>query len=531
MKGGAFHRLSEFFLAHANLIAAATLVPALIYRWAEATGTFLNPDEAQYFEMGVAERFVEMLRRSNETHHPPLIPILLYWTTRWTVAEWALRLFPMLAGVFGPWFVYRWLALVWNRTAGYLALVMLAYSPSLIWLGAQARGYTLALMGAAISLYGLERAMREREPLRPMLTAAAGLYLAIVSEFNTAFFAAAAGVYFLLRARTKNFSAGLWRMWAAIQAGGAALYVLLYFTHIRPAALNMSTDGARAPGGYIYLGFPQDGENGLAFLIKGALRQAAYLGASIPIGAVFVVGCVLTLWLIWKRRDADERGRLAAMLALPAVSFLLAAAGAFAGFHPFMGSRHTTILLLPLVVTAAPGLARILRGREGLLLPLAVVVTAAWPVVGRHDPHNIPVVRHQRVDVIEAARTFCEQAPEGARILTDRAAWRVFRYYLTLEGCGPGFDPGSDGTRFRVTIPRYTWWDERQPYGSLMELAAEDPKAAEETWIVDGGWNLVKFETRRFREITVERFEFNGAMRIVRVEPKRVREAADAAPQ
>jgi len=210
---------------------------------------------------------------------------------------------------------------------------------------------------------------------------------------------------------------------------------------------------------------------------------------------------------------------------------LLAAAGAFAGVHPFMGSRHTTMLLLPLVATAAPGLARIFRGREALLIPLAVIVAVIWPMVGRHDPHNIPVARHQREDVVRAAQTFCEQAPEGAHVLIDRAAWRVFRYYLTLEGCGPGFDPGSDGTRFRLTIPRYTWSDEGQPYGSLMELAAEDPQAAEETWIVDGGWVLMEFGTRKFREITVERFEFNGAMRIVRVAPKRALEAAaDAAP-
>lgn len=507
-------RLSELFLAYAPWIAAVTLAVALVPRWIEASSTYINPDEAYYFAMGVADDPVETFWRSNRTHHPPLLPMLIHLTTRLTLSELSLRIFPLVAGLLLAWFAYRWLELVWGRTAGYIGLFLLAFSPTLISLSAQSRAYTLSILGAAVSLYWVERALRERS-VRAMAGAAGGLYCAILSEYNAAFFAAAVGIYFLLRARTEKPSGAVWKAWAATQAGGILLYVLLVFTHVLPAATYLSPVGAT---GYLRSGFVQPGDNWIVFVVLGAAKQAAYVVSSHSVGALLLAFCATTLWVIFRRLPEVERVRAAPTLALPIVAVLAAAGGAAAGVHPLMFSRHASIVGFLIVLTAAPGAAYLMRGREWLVLPCLLAAVPVWASIARPDPNNIASFRHQRASMVNAAEFICGELSRGSWVLTEQEVWRPLRYYVHRAGCVAGADPETSEDPFRLhQASDYRFSDAAHLRESLKILVDENGLSGQDVWVVDGGWELLDDASDELGANVLARHDFGGAARILRV--------------
>jgi hypothetical protein len=451
--------------------AAAAIALGFALRLAEAARFPLNPDEALHLFVASPADWLEQFRT---VHHPPLLFLVLRAALAVSASEIALRFVPALAGALYPWFAYRWLARAVNPGAGLAALLLLEFSPNLVALSPQARGYSLALMFAAAAMLCLERALQSESP-RWIALFTACLYGAVLAEYSAAFFAAAAGIYALARRPSRRFLFP----WAAGQAGAIAIYAILYRVQIAP----LLADRARLVNAYLRGAFPQPGENPLGFAARGIIKQFAYTMSSIPLGvaaaALFAIGIAL-LWSTGRR--ALVWGSLAALL--------LPLAAALAGVFPYGRSRHTVIVSLFLAAGIGAALDRLLRGRARMA---AVALVALWPLAAEPDQNNPPRdhTRGRLVAAIERLRSIAGAGP----VLADYETALVLRYYL--EGArGIEIAPHADALReARIGGVRMTWryWDHGSPavFRETMALARRELRVAPDAplWVVDGGFD------------------------------------------
>jgi len=488
-------RLERLMKERSDLIAVVALLISLVPRLAEAATTYLNPDEADYFLHSMPSGLAELYRSAiSFTHHPPLAVMLIRAATDLiSPNELSLRLPFVISGALFPWFVYRWLALVWNRVAGLLALLLLAFAPHLIPLSAQARGYTVSFLAIAACLYYLERAM-ERDSVRSMAVSAVALWIGILAEYSVAYFAAAAGIYFLLRVRRPRPPRRLLAAWALGQAGGVALYGFLAVTHVLPM-LDSPRNQASLQG-WLHGAFPWPGNNTVAFLALATVKQFAYLMASIPLGVVAVVPFLAGLWLFWNGRSPKERIRSRCLIPLVLLPFLMAASASLAHVHPYGRSRHTALLGILIAITIAVALERAIRSRAWIVLPAAILLIPVWHWVSIADQNNISRDRHNRKIMRAAVDHLRETVPVGALILTERDLRVLLRYYLGLaEGSWPTppREPNREwGNRYRMVVVK-------ESVNNLDDLAeavtglraAYSLDSSEPIWFAEGGWDTM----------------------------------------
>src|SRR5260221_2842162 len=94
-----------------------------------------------------------------------------------------LRLPSVFAGTAFCWFTFKWLEISFSRTASFIALIVVAFSPTLIGLSAELREYSLLLFFMAAALYYFEAALREKTP-REIWSLPVSFYLSILSHYS-----------------------------------------------------------------------------------------------------------------------------------------------------------------------------------------------------------------------------------------------------------------------------------------------------------------------------------------------------------
>jgi dolichyl-phosphate-mannose-protein mannosyltransferase len=426
-RGGIRHGLSNLWQADwltlestrfADILAASAVVIGFWLRWKIAAGTYLNPDEAIFYFAATADGH-GLLDNIVRSQHAPLPILLLHFIEKINSSELALRLAPLLAGSLFPWVVYRWLGATWNRTAGLIGLVALTFSPALVSLSAQARGYTLVLFFAALALRWLDSGLAARSATR-VLASAGCTALAILTEFSGTYFAAGAAAYFLVRLLFDRLPKRLIIAWALGQAAVAVVTVVLYQQIAAPLLTDATyrSDIIQVFGG-AYL---QPGDNFLVFLAAGTVRQFSFLFGShlagavaMPFFAVAIVGLCLR-----------KRYALAVLLMAPLVVAWIGAAL----IHPFGRSRHTSILALTIAPAVAIGIDMILRRRAALAIPALAVLL---PVTGWPDVNDIAPSRHHRESMIAAIQYLRSTVPPDGVLFTDRETGLLLHYYLRDE--------------------------------------------------------------------------------------------------
>jgi hypothetical protein len=429
--------------------------------------------------MAAPQAFIDAYRASVQTHHPPLLVLLLHYLNKINSSEVFLRLPSIVTGALFPWFVYRWLERVWNRHAGFVALVVLALAPNVISLGAQARGYSPALCGMAAALYFGERARQEKS-LRLMVASNAALYVAILAEYGTAFVALAAGLYML---------ACFWRdrpplrwmaVWAAGQLGGIALYLLVFVTHVRPM---MHEDNATI--GFLRGAILQPGENALSFVVLNTVKQSAYLFSSIPVGIAGMCLFAAGLYLLWRN------ARLQLILFVP--PFLLAAATAVAAVYPYGRSRHTIFLAMFIAAGVGIAMEKLIRPRLPILLAALAVLVPLWHLAAVEDLGNIGKKRHSLARMKQAVEFLNQNVSPGSLILADLESSYMLNYYLGRKAYFPVVIGDIIQWQHRGVHVAAVWWDHRSGDEFLTVLSFvrnHHPLGAEpKLWIVDGGWD------------------------------------------
>src|SRR5271169_6715408 len=228
---GGHERLTARVPQCPDLIAAVLMGLGFCWRVWLAQATFFNTDEAWHYSVANQDSLLAAYKASLTLAHPPLMVFVLYFWRHLGTSDVMLRLPGVLAGTIFCWVFYKWLTVLFGRTAGWCGLIFAAFLPPMIVLSAELRQYSWMLMFAVSAAYSLERAL-DRNSARMMLLSSVCLYLAMLSHYSAFLFAAGLGIYAILRMFSRRPSASVMACWVAGQAIGVGLAAILYVTHI-----------------------------------------------------------------------------------------------------------------------------------------------------------------------------------------------------------------------------------------------------------------------------------------------------------
>ena len=124
---------------HLNAVAATVVAAAFVMRLVIASRSFLNPDEALHYLLFDQQSAFLAYKASLSNAHPPLVFLVLYFWHFLGHSELMLRLPSVLAGTAFCWFTFKWMQISFSKAASLIALIVVAFSPTLIGLSAELR--------------------------------------------------------------------------------------------------------------------------------------------------------------------------------------------------------------------------------------------------------------------------------------------------------------------------------------------------------------------------------------------------------
>ena len=484
-----FDWLEKPLAGRIDLVAAAVLLIGFAVRLWTASLAYLNPDEVYHLLLANPESFLDTYNSAIRSPHPPFLVIFLHYVKEVSTSEIWLRFWPALAGTLFALVLYRWIAKGWSKSAGLIALVIVVFTPNLVNLSAELRGYSFQLLFLAASLHFLDSAI-ERSSVPRMAAFSLFQILTILSEFSSIWFCLAVGIYFLLRLREQRITSTVRMTWETGQMVGIGLYMFLYFSQLKPLLRDFGPRGDVA--GWLSAGYPQPGENPLVFIFMGTLRQFSYMTpymiAMLPIAAFTLLG----VYLVWRtsryERPAWSKSK-AVLLVLP---FALACLGAFLMAHPYGRSRHTVFLVAFIATGAAIGIDRLVNSRIAPVLLGAVLLVPVWHITNKGMYDSAVGSEFAREHMIEAVEYLRQQAAPGSAILTESETRVLLVHYLGAEGRLPELGALPTEERFAG----YRVFANRWNFGDPGHLAIDgrairqtfQVEAAEPFWVVDGGF-------------------------------------------
>ena len=415
---------------HLNAVALTVVAAGLGVRVFVASRSYLNPDEALHYLLINQPSAFLAYKASLTNAHPPLLYLLLYCWHFLGRSELMLRLPSVFAGTALCWVAFKWIGIVFGRTAGLIGLILVAFSPALVTLSAEVREYALLLFCMGAALYFLELAFQEKS-VRGMWYFSAFLYLAILSHYSALFFALAIGLYSLARIIEAQLSRKVVVAWACGQAGALAIYGFLYVTHV--SKLKDYITRWAMPFGQFYF-HPGSGDlvtftreqtaNIFLFLFGGHYISLAMLLLFVASAGFLVIGELLS------RRGHAPSGHAGILLLLP---FIAVWGAAIAGIYPYVGSRHT-VFLAPFAIAAASFLlAAVCRQKLWAGLLIAALLSGASNASGKTFEEGITKENQSRTLMIAAVNHMQQSIPRGDIILVDYQSSLPLAYYL----CGP----------------------------------------------------------------------------------------------
>ena len=473
--------------AHLDVIMVAILVAGFLIRLRLAGLTYFEMDEAYHARLSIPG-FPKLWYTAHEPTHPPLLIFILHFVRKIGTSEITLRMVPVVAGAIFPWFIYRWVGLVWNRTTGLLVAVILVFSPTLAHLSAVVRQYTLGLLFLAIALYLFERSIRSRSAT-VMAGFALALWLAVASTFPAAFYLAAMAVYALLRFRDPSFTRRLKAIWAGSQVVALGMYTHFLFWQVIP--LRKSHLASLRAGTSVYAQLvPGEGDNPLVFSLVGAFRQFELVFRS----STFVAGAALALFLggvavVFFQRSRIGRRHAAAIAGFLLIPFVLMCLASFAQVYPWGKSRQTIFIALSIGLGIGIAADWMLRRRAAAALVAVALLVPWW--IARAEFHQLGV---NRVDSREIGREMfglLRERARGERILIESGMhWVVAEYLGGEDWPGRQVDGEVSLNGYRWSTIPGSWSDLDSVWRGVREYRKRSRiPDGERIWILDaGGW-------------------------------------------
>jgi len=480
---------------HARLTTVALVVTAagFVARIFAASKSYLNPDEALHYLLINQPSLYLAYKASLTNAHPPLIYLLLYTCHLRGRSELTLRLPLVLAGTAFCWFAFKWVQTLIGEAASLIALIVVAFSPTLIALSAEVREYALLLFCVTAALYFLERAFVQKS-VRAMWVFSSFLYLAILSHYSAAFFALTAGIYALARIADCRWPRKLSTAWMMGQVGGVGIYLLLYLTHISKIRNNLGV-WSTSFGDTLY---QFDQESIFHFTRTNTWNIFRYIFAQRYVaGAMliaFIVGVAISFFREFATRNRGSR-HIGIQLLLP---FAAVWAAAIAGIYPYIGSRHT-IVLAPFAIAAATFVfAAISREKLWAAVLVAGLLAGISNCYGSRP--ELGIADQRRELMTEAINYVHQSIPEGDVILTDLESSLPLAYYycgtkteIFMSWSRAGFDQFSCNGHLIVTFHFWLLRPEglKVPFEKIVH--EQGLRTGKRVWIFQAGWggNLI----------------------------------------
>jgi hypothetical protein len=506
-----------------DLAAAFVLLIGLLARIWAASGTFLNPDEALHFRLSNQPSLLLAYRQSLTASHPPLLTFILYFWRALGTSELWLRMPSILAGVAFCWMFYKWLRNAAGDLAGLIGLIFVSFLPPVILLSAEIRQYALLLAFLASALYFLDDSFAKDSSGR-MVAFSLCLYLAMLSHYSAFWFAAAFGIYALLRFFTERFPTTLKMTWAIGQIGALSLAIFLYKSHISKLGVGESRTALQGWMSDFFLRrsyFDAAHDRPLLFLVGHSFGIFQYFFGQLAVGDVMGLLFVLGVVLLLRGNDlpqqkADSR-RLAILLLLP---FAIAAVAALAHVYPYGGTRHIAFLIIPGAAGVSVAITRLAAGRWDRGLAAAALIVVACIAFGKIRPPSMERTDQSRAHMTAAIDFINKNVKPKDLIFTDYQTDLILGHYLcqqrpiSFEPAPATFEQFSCGGHNIISRDYKGWQFWASNFPQEWQRLVHDYKLSpgETVWVVQAGWgvDLPQDLQRQFAEFRDLHFESFG---------------------
>ncbi len=500
---------NAWFESHARAAAVAVTLLGLLARLWTASGTFLNPDEALHFRLANQPSLRLAYQQSLTASHPPLLTVVLYYWRALGASELWLRLPLVLASVAFCWMFYKWLANAAGSLAGFIGLLFVAFLPPIVLLSTEIRQYPLLLAFLASALYFLDVAFAKDSSAR-IAAFTLCLYLAMLSHYSAFLFAAALGIYALLRFFTARPGFRLIAVWAIGQVGALALAVVLYKTHISKLGVGESRTVLQGWMSEFFLRrsyFDSTRDNPVLFLLGHSFGVFQYFFGQLAVGDVvgvaFIVGVVLLLRGKGLPEDRPSSRQLGILLLLP---FAIAGGACLAHVYPYGGTRHVAFLIMPGIAGVSVAIACLAAGRWVRAVAIACIVLLACIAFGKTRPPKMERTDQSRANMVAAIDFVRNHVDPSNLIFVDYQTDLILGHYLcqqrpiSLDPAPADFEQFSCGG-YRVVSTDYKtewqFWANNFPKHWLRLVHAYKLKPGDTVWIFQSGWGVALPEDLR----------------------------------
>jgi 4-amino-4-deoxy-L-arabinose transferase-like glycosyltransferase len=456
--------------------------------------TFLNPDEALHYLVSAQPSFAAAYRASLTMAHPPLMILLLHGWTLLATSEFFLRLPFVVAGILFCWVMFLWVRQLAGENAASFALVLFLFLPSLIFLSAEVRPYTLLLLFCSLCLYCLEVGL-VRNSAAWIAASTAALYLTLLTHYSALIFAVAGGVYGFLRLCQAGTSREVKAVWFAGEAGALGIIAFLFKSQILP----LRQSGVPSEIAATWLSssiFQAEKDHFFVFAAGKTVRLFRYFFSHGTIGILGLLLFFFGVAALLRRGTTHARRSLAVLLVLP---FLVTLATAIAGVYPYGGTRHDVLLVMFAIPAIAFGLDALHLEAAGIRWPGAkVLLLLVGLVLGNTFPSpSGPTIRprHQDKRLMAQAMDSLRSQPPHSTLVTDYQGGLVLSYYLCGKNSPLPFGQMSDrlfqwqcGDFVVLTSMRTQQGFSMPELPQVIDQAwhsASDPRSL---WVFQAGW-------------------------------------------
>src|SRR6202453_537135 len=514
----------SWLVRHVDASAIVFIVFGFLARLRAASDIFLNPDEALHFRLANQLSLAQAYRESLTASHPPLLTLILYFWRAGGTSELWLRMPSVLAGAVFCWMFYKGLSRSAGSLAGLIGLLLVALLPPIVALGAEIRQYALLLMFLAGALYFLDEAFAKNSA-RLFAAFSVCLYLAMLSHYSAFLFAAALGIYALIRIFQDRITARLIVVWSAGQLGAVALAIFLFKTHIAKLGAGESRTALQGWMSEFFLRrsyFDPARDHWLTFLAGHTFGVFQYffgqLAVGVAMGLLFASGVV---WLLSEKGLPEDHGSSRQLGILLLLLFAMACCASITHVYPCGGTRHVAFLIIPAMAGLSVAIAHFSGGRWPRAAAIAGFVLIVCIAFGQPRRPMMERADQSRINMVAAMEFIRHNAGASDLIFTDYESDLILGHYLcrqqpiTVEALSQDFESFSCG--YRVVSASY-----KSPpltsnsFPSLWNrlIETQDVKPGGTVWIFQAGWDAglpedLRSHSPNFHDLPFESFGNN----------------------
>ena len=357
---GASLTTGQFLAVSAVILVVATLARSFLL-----LPFYLEPDEIVTAWIVFAPTLNEGIGRLLNDSHPPLYPILAALWTGWAGGDglWGLRLLSLAASLLTLPLLYQLGRRLASPAVGLVAMALLAVNPFHIALSPLARGYSLMILLAMLSLLLIGRGEDRWDWRALALVVVVNIALVYVHYYGV-FFVAAEAVY-IVAAGVRRHGAWVSLARALAVAGLPVLALLPWLAYALPKQAPIAAQ--------VWENF-QHRPNPLQAAANAAMAYTVGLALDLrvaAVGAVLLGGLLLAALVLARPGKA-----LTLLVACVGLTYIVGAALVVVRY-PFYSARYFAPAL-PIFLLAVAGLVVALRRPWRMVLLAALLVAAVY---------------------------------------------------------------------------------------------------------------------------------------------------------